>query len=170
MTEQTIQNRVASSGLITIDLASYFPQGNEIATWDMKSYLFMGLIVKEADYRAALQQIDWNEFQNKHVAIFCSADAIIPHWAWMLAATYLQPIAHSIYFGAADAMKTALLLQKIETIETADFTDKRIVIKGCGSIPVPASAYMAITAKLLPIAKSIMYGEPCSTVPIFKRK
>ncbi len=170
MTEQTIQNRVASSGLITIDLASYFPQGNEITSWDMKPYLFMGLIVKEADYRAALQQVDWSEFQNKHVAIICSADAIIPHWAWMLAATYLQPIAQSIYFGDADTMKTTLLLQHIDGLDTTDYTDKRIVIKGCGSIPVPASAYMAITAKLLPVAKSIMYGEPCSTVPVFKKK
>ncbi len=170
MAEQIIQNRVASSGLITVDLASYFPAGNEVAIWDMKPYLFMGLIVKEADFRAALQQIDWKEFQNKHVAIICSADAIIPHWAWMLAATYLQPIADSIYFGDADAMKTTLLLQKIEAMDTADFTDKRVVIKGCGSIPVPASAYMAVTAKLLPVAKSIMYGEPCSTVPVFKRK
>lgn len=170
MTESTIQNRVAASSLITIDLESFFPPENEIAVWDMKEQLFMGLIIKEAAYRESLAKIYWKEYSDKHVSVICSADAIIPHWAWMLAATYLQPVAKSLYYGKADAMTEQLVLQQIAALNTVEYTDKRIVIKGCGNKPIPASAFMALTAKLLPVAKSIMYGEPCSTVPVFKRK
>lgn len=170
MPDTTIQNRVTSSSLITIDLETFFPAENEIAVWDMKELLFMGLIIKEAAYRESLTKIDWEEYRDKYVALTCSADAIIPHWAWMLAATYLQPVARSLYYGKADAMKEELVMQQISRLNTDEYIDKRIVIKGCGNKPIPAAAYMALTAKLLPVAKSIMYGEPCSTVPVFKRK
>lgn len=170
MSDTTIQNRVATSSLITIDLESFFPAESEIAVWDMKDLLFMGLIIKEAAYREALAQIDWEQYRDKHVAVTCTADAIIPHWAWMLAATYLQPVAKSVYYGNADAMTQEMVLQQIMQLNTDAYTDKRIVVKGCGNKPIPVAAYMALTTKLLPVSKSIMYGEPCSTVPVFKRK
>lgn len=170
MADATIQNRVTTSSLITIDLESFFPAEHEIAVWDMKDLLFMGLIIKEAAYRESLTQIDWEQYRDKHVAVTCSADAIIPHWAWMLAATYLQPVTRSIFYGNIVSLTEDLMIQNIKHLNADEYTDKRIVIKGCGNKPIPAAAYMALTAKLLPVAKSIMYGEPCSTVPVFKRK
>lgn len=167
--ENEIINRVAESGLITIDLASYYPK-EETGVFDIKDYLFRGLILKEKDYRTALQSVDWDVYRNKLVGITCSADAIVPMWAYMLAATYLQPVAAQVIFSEAQNVSTAVLLQHIQQIDAAKYADKRVVIKGCGDIQIPEAAYVAITAKLRPYAKSIMYGEPCSTVPLFKRK
>ena len=130
----------------------------------------MGLILKEKDFRAALLTLDWEQYRNAHVAITCSADAIIPMWANMLVASNLQPIAKSVFFGTEQQLKEQLLLKNILTISGSDYTDQRVVIKGCGEVPIPESAYVAITTLLRPYVKSIMYGEPCSTVPIFKKK
>jgi hypothetical protein len=163
-----IINKVAESGLISLDLEAYYPK-EEIKAFDLKDFLFMGLILKEKDYRAALQAQDWNEFKGKNVNITCTADAIIPMWAYMLAASYLQPVAKQIVYGNEDKLVETILLKKISTINIDDYLDKRVVVKGCGELSIPATAYVEITSKLRPVAKSIMFGEPCSTVPIYKK-
>ena len=165
----TIINKVAESGLISLDLETYYPKG-DIAVFDLKDYLFMNLILKEKDFRAALLATDWTIYQDKYVAITCTADAIIPMWANMLVASYLQPVAKDVVFGNEQQLITIVLTKNLAAINGEDYTDKRIVVKGCGDIPIPESAYVEITNKLRPFAKSIMYGEPCSTVPIYKKK
>jgi len=166
--EDVIVNKVTESGLITLDLEAYYPK-EEIAVFDMKDHLFMELILKEKDYREALKNLDWNFYKNKNVAINCSADAVIPMWAYMLAATYLQPVAKEVVFGNEDFLHRALFLKNLSAVNPADFTDKRVVIKGCGDKSISETAYVEITKLLTPVAKSIMYGEPCSTVPIYKK-
>jgi len=162
-------NKVADSGIITIDLTSYINH-NEFVAFDIKPYLFMELILKEKDFRTALTSLDTSLYQNKVVGIFCSADAIIPMWANMLIVSALQPLAKAIYFGNEISARDQFLLDQINSINKEDFIDQRVVIKGCGETPINEGAYIAITQKLRPVAKSIMYGEPCSTVPIYKRK
>jgi len=166
---EEIINRVAESSIITLDLEQFYPKG-EVAVFDMKDHLFMGLILKEKDFRAALQTLDWEQYRDKNVALTCSADAIIPVWAYMLVASYLQPIAREIIFGDEATLIQTIILRKIAALDANEYTDKRVVIKGCGEIKIPDAAYMEVTAKLRPVAKSIMYGEPCSTVPIYKKK
>ena len=167
--DEEIINKVSESALVTLDLEEYFPK-EEIALFDMKDYLFMGLILKEKDFREALKNLDPAPFLNKTVAVTCSADAVIPMWAYMLAVAYLQPVAREIHFGTAEELKKQLLLKNISQLRINDFTDKRVVIKGCGEMPVGEAAYVEATKLLRPVAKSIMYGEPCSTVPIYKKK
>lgn len=167
--QQAIINKVAESGIITLNLEDFYPKG-EIVTFDLKGFLFMELILKEKDFRAALLTQNWGQYQGKHVAITCSADAIIPVWAYMLVASYLQPVAGEIVLGNAADLVQQVMLNRIAMLDAAEYTDKRVVIKGCGDLHIPDAAYVAITAKLRPYAKSIMYGEPCSTVPVFKRK
>jgi len=166
---EQIINKVSESLLTTIDLEEFYPKG-EIAVFDLKNYLFMELILKEKDFRAALQSLDWEQYRDKYVAITCSADAIIPMWANMLVASNLQPVAKEVVFGTEPELIKYLLQKNLSTVNGADYTDKRVVIKGCGDVAIPETAYVEITAKLRPFVKSIMYGEPCSTVPIFKRK
>lgn len=161
-------NKVAESGLITLDPADYFPKG-ETAVFDMKDHLFMQLILKEKDFREALKKQDWETYRDKNVALTCTADAIIPVWAWMLAAGYLQPVARELFMGTPEELQRQLFLHNIESINAAEFTDQRVVIKGCGETPIPDFVYMELTKKLRPVVKSIMYGEPCSTVPVFKK-
>lgn len=167
--EEAIVNKVAQSALVTLDLADFYPK-DEIVTFDVKDYLFMELILKEKEYRETLKNREWSAYQDKIVAITCSADAIIPLWAYMLAVTYLQPFAKDIVFGTSDDVLKSLILKKLQHIDPKEFADKRIVVKGCGDKEIPESAFVEITKILRPVAKSIMYGEPCSTVPIFKKK
>jgi Protein of unknown function (DUF2480) len=167
--EAIMTNKVAESGIITLNLEDYYPK-EETAVFDLKEYLFMELILKEKDFREALKNLDLAPYQNKNVALTCTADAIIPMWAYMLVASYLQPVAQAIVFGNEDVLKQTIFLKNLQTINAADYTDKRVVIKGCGELPVTESAYVEITNLLRPVAKSIMYGEPCSTVPIYKKK
>ncbi|MEO7531859.1 MAG: DUF2480 family protein [Sediminibacterium sp.] len=162
-------NKVAESGLISFDLEEYYPKG-PIKIFDLKEYLFMELILKEKEFRAALLTTDWEPFKDAHVAITCSADAIIPIWAYMLVASYLQPIAKDIVFGDEKILISTVLLKNLEAVKGEEYTDKRVVIKGCGDVNIPETAYVEITSKLRPFAKSIMYGEPCSTVPIYKKR
>jgi ABC-type transport system involved in cytochrome bd biosynthesis fused ATPase/permease subunit len=166
---EVFQNKVAESGIITINLEEYYPKG-EVAVFDMKEHLFMGLILKEKDFREALKTTDWEVYRNKNVAVTCSADAIIPVWAYMLVSAYLQPVAANVLFGTQEEIQLKLLLGNIAAMDTEQFTDKRVVIKGCGEIPISEAAYLQVTNQLRPVAKSIMYGEPCSTVPIYKKK
>jgi hypothetical protein len=167
--EGPITNKVAESGLTTLDLEAFYPK-EEIAVFDLKDYLFMGLILKEKDFREALKNLDLEKYSDKPVAVYCSADAVIPMWAFMLVASYLQPVAKEIAFGTPEALKKQLLLKNIGQLPVSDYADKRVVIKGCGDLPIDEAAYLEATKLLRPVAKSIMYGEPCSTVPIYKKK
>ena len=166
--EEVFVNKVSESGIITLDLEEFYPK-EEIEVFDMKEYLFMGLILKEKDFREALKNLDLTPYINKNVALTCTADAIIPMWAYMLVSSYLQPVAKEIVFGDKDFLHKTLFLKNIAKINIADYEDKRVVIKGCGELAITESAYVAITGMLRPVAKSIMYGEPCSTVPIYKK-
>ena len=162
-------NKVANSGLITLDLEKFLPVV-ETATFDLKDHLFMGLILKEKDFREALKNLDWSVYQDKNVALICSVDAIIPMWAYMLVTSYLQPVAKNVFAGSEAEMQKHLFLKNMAAINPEEYTDQRVVVKGCGDIPIDNFAYTEITRILTPVAKSIMYGEPCSTVPIYKKK
>lgn len=164
-----LQNKVTNSGIVSLDLEKYLPAG-EVAHFDLKEHLFMGLILKEKDFREALKNTDWRQYQDKKVAVFCSADAIIPVWAYMLIASYLQPVAATIFTGTMEEMQKYLFLKNLSSINASEFTDQRVVVKGCGEVQIDNYAYAEITRLLLPHVKSIMYGEPCSTVPIYKKK
>ena len=168
MTEP-VANKVAESGLITVDPASYIPKG-ETSVFDLKDYLFMGLILKEKDFRETLKKMDWEQFRDKSVAVTCTADAIIPVWAYMLVAANLQPVAAEVVMGDEKELQRILFLKNISQINTQEFIDQRVVIKGCGDTPIGDFVYLELTKLLRPVAKSIMYGEPCSTVPVFKKK
>lgn len=167
--ESTLVNRVAASGLITIDLTDYLPT-SDMAVFDLKDYLFREMILREKDFRTAVAEHDWSTYQDKTLLVFCSSDAIIPMWAYMLVATKAAPYVKDIFQGNEKAYAHHYLYQQLAKIDWSEYVDQRIVIKGCGDRPVPAGAYLEITRRLVPVAKSVMYGEPCSTVPIFKQK
>ncbi len=167
--DDVIINRVANSGLVTIDLEDFLPK-EKIEVFDLKEHLFKGLILKEKDFREALKNFDWEIYRNKHVAINCTADAIIPLWAYMLVTAYAQPIAKDVYAGTIEEMKKYLCLKNMSTIKFEDFAGQRIIVKGCGDQQVDSTVYAEITKQLRPLAKSIMYGEACSNVPIFKAR
>jgi len=168
MESTSFVNKVQESGLITLDLDQFYPNA-PIKIFDLKGYLFMELILKEKDFRAALLSTDWTTYQGASVAIHCSIDAIIPMWAYMLIASYLQPVAADIVFGSEKDLVNFIMLKNLDHFDVSEFVDKRVVVKGCGDRPIPEIAYVSITNKLRPLVKSIMYGEPCSTVPIFKK-
>ncbi|MFQ5447645.1 MAG: DUF2480 family protein [Saprospiraceae bacterium] len=168
MSDKPLVNRVAASGLITINPEDFYPP-EELALFDLKDYLFMELILKEKDFREALKARDWSQYEGKNLAVFCSTDAIIPVWAFMLVASYAAPFAKDIYQGTADEFYKAVFQKRLSAMDASQYKDQRIIIKGCSGKPVPPSAYVELTRKLQPYARSIMYGEPCSTVPIFKR-
>ena len=166
--EAEFVNKVAESGIITLDLEDFYPK-DETAVFDMKDHLFMGLIFKEKDFREVMKNLDLTPYKDKNIALTCSADAVIPVWAYMLVASYLQPVAKEIIFGDADFLHKTLFLKNIEQINVENYKDQRVVIKGCGELPISETAYVAITNQLRPVVKSIMYGEPCSTVPVYKK-
>jgi hypothetical protein len=170
MAEEII-NKIALSGIQTLDLAKYYPETSNVVELDLKGYLFMEMILKEKDFRKQLSEKDWSEYQGKIACIICTVDALIPHWAYMLLASYLHTNAQEVFIGTPEQWIEKTILSNIENqLEVNDLEDVRVVIKGCGDKNIPASAYYKITELLLPVAKSIMYGEPCSTVPVFKRK
>jgi len=166
--ENEIINKVAQSGLITIDLEEFYLAGERVV-FDIKDLLFQGLILREKDFREYLKNEDWTKYKDKYVALVCSADAIVPTWAYMLLATQLEPYAKRVVFGDPETLETVLYNEILSKIDAEQYRDARIVIKGCGNLPVPKAAYVQITAILRPVAKSIMYGEPCSTVPLYKK-
>ncbi len=162
-----IINKVATSGLITIDLEEFYPKGERVV-FDIKPLLFHELILKEKDFREFIKQHDWSLYKDKFVAITCSTDAIVPTWAYMLLSIALQPVAKRVVFGTQETLEAVLFNEALQHINYEDYNDKRIVIKGCGNLPVSTNAYVELSNKLRPFAKSIMYGEPCSTVPLYK--
>lgn len=165
--QEPIVNKVAQSGLITLDLGEYFKDVRK-AAFDIKGYLFEGIILKEKDFRAAMKQHDWQQYEGRYVAVDCSSDAIIPTWAYMLIAAYLQPFAAGMVHGDDQALDTFIAREVLSKVDVTRYKEERIIIKGCGE-DVPQAAYAEIVRLLKPVAKSIMYGEPCSTVPIFKK-
>jgi len=167
--EEVFVNKVANSGLITLNLEDHFPAG-ERKFIDIKEVLFMGMVLKEKDFRDWVKNHDWLAYQNANVAIGCSADAIVPTWAYMLIASKLSGIAKEIVFGDLQALEAVLWRSALQSLDVESFRDQKMVIKGCGDLPVTAAAYAEITRLLTPLAKSIMYGEPCSTVPVYKAK
>lgn len=167
--EEIIKNKVAESGIITVNLEDFFP-AEEIVLFDIKDYLFMGMILKEKDFRQAIKDLDTNLYQKKLVGVTCSVDAIVPVWAYMLIASALSAVSVDVVMGANEIeIRKKIQLRNIRKIETQHFTDKRVVIKGCGEEAVSEEAYLEITNVLKPVVKSLMYGEPCSTVPVFKK-
>jgi hypothetical protein len=163
-----IENKVEKSGLITLDLVDLIPKGKQVVI-DLKDFMFEGIILREKDFRAQIKDTNWEEYQASFVAITNSSEGIIPLWAYMLIASALQPYASVIIRGNKAHLKGALLRRAIENIDELEYTDKRIIIKGCGEETIPESSFIAITQKLQPIVKSLMFGEACSTVPVYKK-
>jgi hypothetical protein len=169
MTEPIV-NKVAESGIVTLDLEIYFPSKERVQLLDLKDYLFMGLILKEKEFREALKQIEIISFEEALVGVTCTADAIIPQWAYMLIAAKLSPVAKAVIMADSEEMvRHKYHIMQLQHLDVQSYQDKRMVIKGCGEQPMSSEAYLTITNRLMPIAKSIMYGEPCSTVPVYKR-
>jgi len=167
--QENIVNKVAASGLVTLNLENYYNQGERVI-YDIKENLFHGLMLREKDFREFIKTHNWAAYTGKNVGIICSADAIVPTWAYMLLSNKLKPYANEIVFGNLDVLETVLFTKALAKINLADYEGARVVIKGCGDIEVPVAAYVEITSLLTPVVKSIMYGEPCSTVPVYKRK
>ncbi|TND09477.1 MAG: hypothetical protein FD123_1283 [Bacteroidetes bacterium] len=163
-----IENKVAQSGLISLDLEDWYPAGGRVLL-DIRDQLFQGLLLREKDFREYIKTHDWTQYKDKYVAVSCSADAIVPTWAYMLLSSVLEPFAKKIVFGNLETLETILYDELLNKLDIEQYRDARIVIKGCGNLPVPKSAYVELTRLLRPVAKSIMYGEPCSTVPIYKQ-
>jgi hypothetical protein len=167
--DNEIVNKVSTSGIVTINLEDFYIKGERVL-FDIKPLLFQELILKEKDFREFIKNNDWSQYQNKFIALTCTADAIVPTWAYMLLTLALQPFAKKVVFGDLQTLDTLLFAEQLEKLNVKDYKDARIVIKGCGDIDLPKNAYVQLTALLQPHAKSIMYGEPCSTVPFYKRK
>lgn len=166
--ESPLVNRVAQSSIITLNLEKYYPQ-HQILSFDLKDYLFHGLILKEKDFRDALKSHDWEQYRDKVLVVYCSTDAIIPVWAYMLVSASAGGISAETYTGTEVDYIKQHYSDTLAKLDFSQYKDERVVIKGCSDKPVPPLAYALITEKLKPFAQSIMYGEPCSTVPIFKR-
>lgn len=162
-----IVNKVAESGLVQVDLEELFVPGERIL-FDLKSWLFEELILKEKDFREQLKNHDWLVYRDKFVALTCTVDAVIPTWAFMLVVTKMEPFAKKIVFGDLKKLEEEIFHEQILILDMKKFHDQRVVIKGCSKVAVPASAYIELTALLRPVVKSILYGEPCSTVPVYK--
>ena len=167
--QENILNKVAQSGLVTLDPADFYPTGDRVV-YDIKDNLYMGLILREKDFREFVKEHNWEQYEGKNVAITCTADAIVPAWAYLLLANRMAPYAREVVFGDADVLETVLFVKSIATLNVEQYRDQRLVIKGCGDVAIPVSAYVELGKKLTPVVKSLMFGEPCSTVPIYKRR
>lgn len=168
MAEEII-NRVANSKLVIVDLEDYYPKGKRVL-FDIKNWLFEGIVLREKDFREHVKTHDWEQYQDSYVALYCSTDAIVPAWAYMLITIALEPYAKATVLGDLEALETTIYQNIINQLDVTEFRDKALIIKGCSKKPVPVNAYVMLTAKLKSVAKSIMYGEACSSVPLFKRK
>jgi hypothetical protein len=164
---EEIKNKVKESGLIQLDLAQFKPDV-ELAGIDLASQLWQGLVLKEKDFREWVKENDWQIYENKAIHIYCSSDAILPTWAFMLVASKLEKSTFVIT-GSAIELEKELIKAKITELDTENFIDGRVIIKGCSDIHEPEYAMVTLVRHLQPVVKSIMYGEPCSTVPIYKR-
>ena len=166
--DEPITNRVSSSGLITLDLEDLYPKGERLG-YDLAQHLWQGLVLREQQLRDELKAVDWTNFQGKHIAIFCSEDAIIPTWAYMLLAIRLEPVATTVFYGTLAALEDYLFEKAIDSLDLSAYKDQKVVVKGCSKVEVPISAYVHVTNRLRPLVQSLMFGEPCSTVPLYKK-
>lgn len=164
-----IVNRVAGSKLITFDLEDFYPAGERVL-FDIKDWLLEGFVLREKDFREAAKEHDWSAYRDKNVALTCSTDAIIPGWAYMLLTTHLNPFAKKVVVGDLETLETVLYAEVIQRMDVSEFADKPVIVKGCSNKPVPQNAYIQIIEKLQPVVKSLMYGEACSSVPLYKKK
>ena len=169
MESEEIINRVANSALEVFDLEDYYPKGNRIEL-DLSQWLVEGFLLREKDFREALKNHDWNQYQDAYVAVFCSTDAILPAWASVLVTMHLAPFAKMVVSGRAEDIENALYSEILSNVDYSAYQNRAVIIKGCSKKPVPMSAYVLAAQKLQPVAKSIMYGEACSAVPLYKRK
>ena len=167
--ENEIVNRVSESGLVTINLEDFYPSGERIL-FDIKNHLFQEMILREKDFREYIKNEDWNKYKDKYVALTCSNDAIVPTWAYMLLTIQLNPVVKKVIFGSLDELEILLFAENLAKLDVELYRNSRVVIKGCGKLPIPKAAYVQLTYLLLPVVKSVMYGEPCSTIPLYKRK
>ena len=165
---EEIVNKVAKSGLITLELEHFYTEGERMVI-DLKDRLWQGLVLKEKDFREWIRTENWDQYRDAYVAVHCSADAIVPQWAFMLVSSALSGIAYKVVFGNAEALEYALFNEALKRISPEEYRDQRVVIKGCSHKPIPSGAYMEVVQLLQPVVKSIFFGEPCSTVPVYKR-
>ncbi len=166
---EEIVNRVANSKLISLDMEEFYHQGDRIE-YDIAKNLFQGLVLREKDFRSFVKDHDWSIYKDKNVYIRCSVDAIVPTWAYMLLVTKIEPYANMVVFGSNEVLEQALFQQALSKINPKEYQDAKVVIKGCSNLPVPTFAYTELTRLLMPFVSSLMYGEPCSTVPLYKKK
>ena len=166
---EEIINRVAQSKLITFDLENYYPQGKRVL-FDISDWLYESIILREKEFRAHTDAHDWSQYQDTYVALHCSTDAIVPGWAYMLLTTKLRPFSKKTVQGTLEQLETSLYQSVLGRLDISEFKDRSVIIKGCSNKPVPPNAYLLITERLQPIVKSLMYGEACSSVPLYKRK
>ena len=168
MEEQPIVNRVAKSKIQTIDLEKFFPDG-ERSSLDISQWLYKGFILKEKDFRAALKEHDWDQYAGKYIALYCSNDAIVPEWAYMLISTYLRDHAQKVIFGSLHELELLLFSDVVHEIDPEQYRDKPVIIKGCSQKEIPQNAYVQLVQKLQPVVKTMMFGEACSSVPLYKK-
>lgn len=169
METEGIVNKVANSGLINLNLEDYYQKGERVI-FDVAPFLWQGLVVKEKVFRESVNTFDWTQFNNKFVAVSCSTDAIIPSWAFMLIAIELSGITKKTVLGSLDDLEREIYIESLSLLDYSIYQDKRVIVKGCSDLPVPEMAYTYLVQKLIPYTKSIMFGEACSTVPLFKKK
>ncbi|HBL79033.1 MAG TPA: hypothetical protein DDZ79_03380 [Aequorivita sp.] len=166
---EEIVNRVANSKLVTFNLEDIYPKGERVA-FDISQWLLEGIVLRESDFREQAKQHDWSRYQDKFVALFCSTDAIVPGWAYLLLSLHLAPFVKKVTVGSLDELESILFAELLQNLDVSEYTDRPLIIKGCAHKPIPQNAYVLLAQKLQPVAKSIMYGEACSSVPLFKRK
>lgn len=166
--KEEIINRVANSKLVTFDLEALYPKGNRIL-FDLKDWLYEGLVLREKEFRNYVTEHDWQQYTDSYIALTCSSDAIVPGWAFMLVASRLQPHAKKVVQGNLEDLETAIYQEELAKLDVSTFMDKPVIIKGCSHKPVPKNAYLMAVEKIQPVAKSIFYGEACSSVPLYKR-
>lgn len=166
---EEIVNRVANSPLINIDLEELYPDGKRVL-FDIKDWLYEGIILREKEFRQSVKEHDWSQYQDAYVALTCSEDAIIPSWAYLLLATELTPYVKKVVVGDLELLETTIFQEVIHGIDISEYQDRPVIIKGCADKPIPPSAFSFLIARIQPVVKNIMYGEACSTVPLYKRK
>lgn len=169
MEQELIPNKIANSGLITLSLEDYYPHG-ERKHLDIAPWLFEGMILREKDFRESVKNYDWSAYADCYVSVGCSADAIIPQWAYMLLGVSLEPYAKKTVYGSAEMLESMLLDEALKNVDFSELEDKRVILKGCSKLPIPPHAYLNFVTRLKPVVKSLMFGEACSTVPVYKKK
>ncbi|QIE59625.1 DUF2480 family protein [Rasiella rasia] len=166
--ENEIVNRVANSKLITFDLEDFYPEGNRIS-FDISQWLIEGIVLKEKEFRASVATHNWSQYKDAYVALYCSTDAIVPGWAYLLLSLQLAPYAKKTVVGSLETLESIVFTEIISAMDVSEFKDKFMIIKGCAHKPIPQNAFVLLAERLQPVAKSIMYGEACSSVPLYKR-